>query len=545
MPSPSRFRLLVLAASAAVLGVGLRFSAPGFAQADVPVTVNPVNLLPPPVLIPDSTTTSSSTTTTIPAVAVGVPGLDNATSSIPIGSGTPGDPTGSSTTIDLTASTTTTTDPNASTTTTTLPEIVDVSQEDATPEEPLPKFIPVLPKSSIGVLRNSSLEQLLAKLTLERRKVVAIAQAKADAAQIRVARAQDVIQGLRDQEKVILASRAKLDAELEATRATIRRRAIDIYAGADIDQLDYLLRADDLSTLARRVDVVGQAQRIDSQLISKVVDQQAQLDSNVKALELVVRQKQDDLALLLEDQRIVEEELSKVQTELNNVNDSAAIALNGFVFPVAPPFSFVDTFGAPRMTGTKYSHSHEGVDIFAARGTPLLATTRGIIAKKGVAVLGGNKLWLVGADGTQYYYAHLTQFGPGIEDGAIVEAGQVLGSVGNTGNALTTPPHLHFEIHPGGGPAINPFPILDAVRRSDLTQLLAVNNTLGSVGPVTTTIPEGQVFAGIGVTRDVALDPEAAVAEAEKTSTTVVGSKVTTTKPGTTTKATPTTTIKR
>ncbi len=545
MPSPSRFRLLVLAASAAVLGVGLRFSAPGFAQADVPVTVNPVNLLPPPVLIPDSTTTSSSTTTTIPAVAVGVPGLANATSSIPIGSGTPGDPTGSSTTIDPTVSTTTTTDPNASTTTTTLPEIVDVSQEDATPEEPLPKFIPVLPKSSIGVLRNSSLEQLLAKLTLERRKVVAIAQAKADAAQIRVARAQDVIQGLRDQEKVILASRAKLDAAIELTRSSIRQRAIDIYAGADIDQLDYLLRADDLSTLARRVDVVGQAQRIDSELISKVVDQQAQLDSNVKALELVVRQKQDDLALLLADQRIVEEELSKVQTELNNVNDSAAIALNGFVFPVAPPFSFVDTFGAPRMTGTKYAHSHEGVDIFAARGTPLLATTRGVIAKKGVAVLGGNKLWLIGADGTQYYYAHLTQFGPGIEDGAIVEAGQVLGSVGNTGNALTTPPHLHFEIHPYGGDAINPFPILDAVRRSDLTQLLAVNNTLGSVGPVTTTIPEGQVFAGIGVTRDVALDPEAAVAEAEKTSTTVVGSKVTTTKPGTNSKATPTTTNKR
>lgn len=536
MPSPSRFRLLVLAASVAVLGVDVQLSAPGYAQAQPPATVNPVDLLPPtPNLIPDTTTTSSSSTTstTVSSLTVAVPGLAGATSSIPIGG--VGDPTNaSSTTIDPTASSTTTTDPNASTTSTTLPEVVDVSDADATPEAPLPRFIPVLPKSSIGVLRNSSLEELLAKLTLERRKVVAIAQAKADAAQIRVDRAKDVIQGLRDQETTILASKIKLDAAIEVTRASIRQRAIDIYAGADIEQIDYLLRADDLSALARRVDVVGQAQRLDSELISRVVEQKAELDSNVEALELVVRQKQDDLALLLEDQRIVEAELTKVQTELSSVTNSAAIALNGFVFPVAPPFSFVDTFGAPRMTGTKYEHSHEGVDIFAARGTPLLATTRGVIARKGVAVLGGNKLWLVGADGTQYYYAHLTQFAPGIEDGSIVEAGQVIGSVGNTGNAITTPPHLHFEIHPGGGDAINPFPILDAVRRSDLSQLLAVSNTLNGGGPVTTTIPEGQVFAGIGVTQDVALDPEAAIAEAEKSATTIPGSKTSTTVTATT-----------
>lgn len=530
MPSPARFRLLVLAASVAVLGVDVQLSAPGYAQAQAPSTASPVDLLPPPILIPDSTTTSSTSTTstTVLSVTVPVPGLAGATATVPAGAVTIPEVT-SSTSIDPTASSTTTTDPNASTTSTTLPEVVDVSDVDATPEAPLPMFIPVLPKSSIGVLRNSSLEELLAKLTLERRKVVAIAQAKADAAQIRVDRAKDVIQGLRDQESTILASKIKLDAEIEVTRASIRKRAIDIYAGADIEQMDYLLRADDLSALARRLDVVGQAQRLDSELISMVVQQKAELNSNVEALELVVRQKQDDLVLLLEDQRIVEAELTKVQAELSSVTNSAAIALNGFVFPVAPPFSFVDTFGAPRMTGTKYEHSHEGVDIFAARGTPLLATTRGVIARKGVAVLGGNKLWLVGADGTQYYYAHLTQFAPGIEDGSIVEAGQVIGSVGNTGNAITTPPHLHFEIHPGGGDAINPFPILDAVRRSDLSQLLAVSNTLNGGGPVTTTIPEGQVFAGIGVTQDVALDPEAAIAEAEKSATTIPGSKTSTT----------------
>ena len=180
------------------------------------------------------------------------------------------------------------------------------------------------------------------------------------------------------------------------------------------------------------------------------------------------------------------------------------------MFPVGAPFNFASTFGAPRMTGTKYEHTHQGNDIFATGGTPLYATSRGVIARKAVAVLGGNKLWLVAADGTQYYYAHLSAYADGIEDGAVVEAGQVLGYVGDTGNARGTPPHLHFEIHPGGGAAIDPYPILDAVRRSDAGRLLDATRALSAT--TTTTLPPGSGNAGIGVSIELAIEPVGASA---------------------------------
>ncbi|MGH2684782.1 MAG: M23 family metallopeptidase, partial [Actinomycetota bacterium] len=122
---------------------------------------------------------------------------------------------------------------------------------------------------------------------------------------------------------------------------------------------------------------------------------------------------------------------------------------------------------APRMPGTEYEHLHQGTDIFAPAGTSLLACERGVITKMGTDVLGGIKLWLVGESGARYYYAHLTAFADDIEEGDVVEAGTVVGFVGNTGNAVGTPSHLHFEIHPGAGPAVNPFPLLKAVDEVD------------------------------------------------------------------------------
>lgn len=144
------------------------------------------------------------------------------------------------------------------------------------------------------------------------------------------------------------------------------------------------------------------------------------------------------------------------------------IVIRGFVFPVGEPYSFVDSWGYPRMTGTEYEHGHQGTDIMAPFGTSLYATERGVVSRVGNDVLGGQKLWLKGESGTYYYYAHLQEFAEGMVEGAVVRAGDVVGFVGDTGNARGGAPHLHFQVHPGGGDAVNPYGLLRAV--SDLSR---------------------------------------------------------------------------
>ena len=133
----------------------------------------------------------------------------------------------------------------------------------------------------------------------------------------------------------------------------------------------------------------------------------------------------------------------------------------GYVFPVFGDSSFSDDYGAPRaVTGW-----HHGNDIFAATGTPVLAVADGTLSRVGINTLGGNRLWLTDETGNEFYYAHLSAYAPATVSGARVRAGQVIAFVGNTGQAITTPPHLHFEVHPRGGDSVNPYPYLMAWRR--------------------------------------------------------------------------------
>ncbi len=120
----------------------------------------------------------------------------------------------------------------------------------------------------------------------------------------------------------------------------------------------------------------------------------------------------------------------------------------GWVCPVQGPTGFGDTWGAPRSGG----RSHQGVDMIANRGLPVVAVVDGFAQSK-VNTLGGNTVQLAGADGNKYYYAHLDNWATLGQ----VTAGTVIGYVGDTGNAKFSTPHLHFEIHPGGGAAVNPY----------------------------------------------------------------------------------------
>jgi LysM repeat protein len=121
----------------------------------------------------------------------------------------------------------------------------------------------------------------------------------------------------------------------------------------------------------------------------------------------------------------------------------------GITCPVQGPVHFMNDWGFPRSGG----RFHQGNDLFAARGTPAVATVAGTVVQT-VGRLGGNQVKLLGDDGVSYYYRHLDRFGTA----GHVAAGTVIGYVGSTGNAAGGPPHVHFEIHPGGGPAVNPYP---------------------------------------------------------------------------------------
>jgi murein DD-endopeptidase MepM/ murein hydrolase activator NlpD len=129
-------------------------------------------------------------------------------------------------------------------------------------------------------------------------------------------------------------------------------------------------------------------------------------------------------------------------------------------FPVLGTYTYQDDYGAPRHQG-----SHEGNDIMAARGSLVVAVADGVIERmtRAETGLGGIWIWLQDAEGTEYYYAHLHTIADGLRAGSRVTAGQVIGTVGNTGDARYGAPHLHFEVHPGGAGPVNPYSDLVAL----------------------------------------------------------------------------------
>lgn len=134
------------------------------------------------------------------------------------------------------------------------------------------------------------------------------------------------------------------------------------------------------------------------------------------------------------------------------------------LIPVAgfPARELEANFGAPRR-----GHIHEGIDIMSPAATPVLATASGIVIGNRRTLIGGIVLWVLGAGRRLYYYAHMRELAPGMRMGRYIEAGTHIGTVGNTGNAATTPPHLHFAIYevtssfyPLRYHPIDPYPLL-------------------------------------------------------------------------------------
>ncbi|HHV65061.1 MAG TPA: M23 family metallopeptidase [Peptococcaceae bacterium] len=128
-----------------------------------------------------------------------------------------------------------------------------------------------------------------------------------------------------------------------------------------------------------------------------------------------------------------------------------------YQFPLAQSCYYTDTYGAAREGGAR---RHEGTDLFAAKGTPIYSVSSGKVERLGWNRLGGERVGVRGEDGNYYYYAHLDTINKSLSIGTEIKPGDFLGTMGNTGDALTTPDHLHFGIELPNGEWLNPYSFL-------------------------------------------------------------------------------------
>ena len=295
------------------------------------------------------------------------------------------------------------------------------------------------------------------------------------------------VRSLRLRAKELGADQAELETqtkntieELLAATERLQNRAVRgfvVASSGNPDAVEFgaqLFRSHDVLVQQRKARMIDSAVAVDQVSLASLTSLRSSLGSS--ALELVERSLVVAASLRTAEESATElgADVKQAKIELEAFKAGSDIYVDGVVFPIGGPYSvpLINSFGFPRMPGTADAHWHEGIDIFAPRGTPLVAAERAVVGRIGDGRLGGLKLWLRGESGADWYYAHLDGFAPGLHNGQVVEAGELLGYVGNTGNAVGTPPHLHLEIHPGGGAAVNPYPLLKVVSDLDLNSFV-------------------------------------------------------------------------
>jgi len=266
---------------------------------------------------------------------------------------------------------------------------------------------------------------------------------------------------------------ARLEVEIPQLRARsdelkiqVRDRAVDMYQQGSSMPLSRMIDAGSVVEAARAIQLSSSAANHDRDLAAELTRTAAQLTRDEADLK-VRKAAQDALVVQLADQKVgldialaaadvaVKnlEAVGASQAEFSAVDGAAAgqVRTGAAVCPVAGTTVFVNDWGAPRSGG----RTHQGTDLLAAMGTPLVAVVAGTIDRD-VDDLGGVGVWLHGDDGVGYYYAHLSKW----EGDAPrrVTRGEVVGYVGDTGNARGGPPHLHFGVRTATGEMVNPFP---------------------------------------------------------------------------------------
>jgi murein DD-endopeptidase MepM/ murein hydrolase activator NlpD len=267
---------------------------------------------------------------------------------------------------------------------------------------------------------------------------------------------------------------AQTEAELSEAERLLSLRAEAMYRRTDDDVISFILGSSSFAEMASRAELWQRIASQDAEIVDDTTRLRNEYEAQISAIErerdaqeaetASLRRQRDSLQSRLSSKQDEYEELQarleaaiKREAERNQVTYEPPSSANGMTFPVAGSHYYSDTWGASRSGGRR---RHKGTDIMAARGVPCVAVLPGTVSAK-TSGLGGRTIWLTADNGWQFYYAHLDTWT--VTSGRVSQ-GQVIGTVGSTGNASYTAPHLHFEIHPGGGAAVNPYPYLRAMQ---------------------------------------------------------------------------------
>lgn len=256
-----------------------------------------------------------------------------------------------------------------------------------------------------------------------------------------------------------------------ADQAKVARRAVGLQARAVYmhgagSEIELVLASDGPNLAVQRAAMVAALQVRDGIRLEEALATTAALDQ-VGALVQQREQKLHELHVeLTANAEQLQQQLEAAQTRVTQIRSLVSRqrridrgpqqGIYACIFDHA--YRFRDTWGAPRSGGRR----HRGTDVFAPMNHPTYAITSGVIARHSHSRLGGLGLYLRGDDGNVYYYAHLNAITDAGAVGNRVTAGQLIARNGATGNASASAPHVHFELHPGGGAAINPYPWLAA-----------------------------------------------------------------------------------
>jgi murein DD-endopeptidase MepM/ murein hydrolase activator NlpD len=330
------------------------------------------------------------------------------------------------------------------------------------------------------------LKQIKRELRRERAELHAI---QADIRQIntRIAQAWAHLNQIRERRHDVDRDIARQTEAIEDLQGRLDERARAAYITGPAVVLEAILGAESLTEMSDRVTFLDVLSQQDSDVSVAIdlerdllreheVDLKGYAGEERQVLRQLARQKdaiEKKFAAQVRVEDRIADKLAEAKKELNVLrerrrrelaaalgvgNIGPPVAADGPFFwcPVDAPRSYIDDFGFPRV-----GHTHQGNDIFAPSGTPIRAPFNGI-AREGSGGLGGLYVYVDAAANADYVYnAHLSRFA-GV-NGQHVTKGQIIGYVGQTGNAASTPPHNHFEYHPGGGSAVSPYLYLNEV----------------------------------------------------------------------------------